>query len=327
MCAGSPSVTEEDIENAIGDYLKNVKPFMGGLIVVPPEAVPEESMMFNEYGQEKYLLIKKFDLLTLPLRILRRLPVHLVKQFPVQVEVDSLWFWALTHDMVKPSPARKGLNDWELLHSFRTLMAAQLANLVFQPSEDPAVEALVEKLNQVKDAILPEPVKDLIENKRYILMYLCYPVLEGLTKYAMSGLVDSNGKIMKGFNDGKKLRRTGERISNLAELLRSLELNASATLSKLDFSRDLADFRLEVEKLVANKPKKDGWDSIYAMRNVSLHGAKGWQLRSGLITNLICLIVWHLIDDKETIDALKIKSDEVQHHFRLWNDYYPPSLL
>jgi hypothetical protein len=318
MTSQSSIPTEDDIEKLFEDYVKNVPSIKNKVISAPP--FPEENLMFNIFGQEKYLLISKYDLTVLPIKILRRLPIYLIKQFVVQVELDSLWYWALTHDIVTSSAGHRSFQSWSLKPAFETLMATHLANLGSAPTT-PSIM----KLNRVISEVVSQPVKDLVIRKQYILMYICYPVLEGLTKFAMRPLVDFNGRILTSFSDGRKTHSIGDRqISNLAVLLRSLENNALSLLSKPQLSEDLRDIRLQIEKTIPKKrATEDGWNSIYSLRNVSLHGAISWQLRSGLITNLICLIIWHLMDDQEINDELKniVKRPS---HFQLPFQYYPP---
>jgi hypothetical protein len=88
----SSQITENDIEKAIDDYLKNVPALLQKFISAQPMSFKEENLMFNIFGQQQYLLINKFNLPNLPVRILKRLPVNLIKQFAVQVEFDSLWY-------------------------------------------------------------------------------------------------------------------------------------------------------------------------------------------------------------------------------------------
>ena len=322
MVTSGSQISEKDIQSAINDYLKNVPPLFKKFISAPPLAFQEENLMFNMFGQQQYLLINKFDLLKLPARILKRLPIYLLKQFVVQVEFDSLWYWALTHDIVKFSSGRMTFQNWALKPAFDVLMAAHFAKLGSAP-----VTPAIERLNRVIHEVVLQPVKDLVWNKRIVLMYICYPVLEGLVKFAMSSLIDPNGTVIINFSDGKKLYKRGERISSLAVLLRSLEKNAATLLSKSDLGIDLKDFRLQTEKLIPSKRKsEDGWDSIYKLRNVSLHGVLGWQLRSGLITNLICLITWHLIDVQTINQELQRIATRPKHFPTFPDQYYPPGL-
>jgi len=320
MATSGPShVSERDIQKIIDEYLKNVPPLLKRFISAPP--FQEENLMFNIFGQQKYLLISKFELSKLPVRILIRLPVYLIRQFVIQVELDSLWYWALTHDIVETSSGYRVFEKWPLMPAFNTLMAAHFARLGSIPTTP-----TIDRLNRIINDAVSEPVKDLVSNKHMVLMYVCYPVLEGLVKFAMSSLIDPNGRVITGFSDGKESYKTGDKISSLAILLRSLEVNASKLLSKPDLGVDLKDFRLQMEKIIPPKrTTHDGWDTVYGLRNVSLHGVIGWQLRSGLITNLICLIIWHLMDDKVVSQELQRIATRPKHFF--WpRQYYPPEL-
>jgi hypothetical protein len=317
-----PEVTESDIEKAVDEYLKNAPLLMDKFIHAPK--LIEENLMFNIFGQQKYLLVSKFNLPALPIKILKRLPIYLVREFKIQVELDSKWYWALTRDIVRHHAS---LRSWELMPAFETLMAAHFARLSTSYINTYSVAA-IDRLNRATMDIVPEPVRDLVMNSDKVLMYVCYPVLEGIAKFAMTPLLDSTGKILvKGLTDGKEVFKQGKRLSSLAKILRSLEKNSTSLLSKPELSTDLRDFRLEVEKMIAPKHKSDdGWDSIYHLRNVSLHGVLGWQLRSGLITNLICLIIWHLLDETAVQKELE-RIVKMPSHIRFsWGNYYPPEL-
>ena len=47
----------------------------------------------------------------------------------VQVELDSLWYWALTHDIVESGARDKVFLNWSLRTSFITMMAAHFAQI------------------------------------------------------------------------------------------------------------------------------------------------------------------------------------------------------
>jgi hypothetical protein len=202
-------------------------------------------------------------------------------------------------------------------------MASHFAKLSYNHRGDSSLE----RLNRATNAIIAQPVKDLVYSKDVFLMYTCYPVLEGLTKFVLSSLVDIDGNPVSKFevkvNGQNRPYKTGDKkISNLGILLRALEEKGSSLLSKPNFSNNLKDFRLEIERtLPPTSQTKDGWDSIYDLRNASLHGVKGWQLRSGLLTNLICLVLWNVIDDAILTTELS-RQTKMPHFFG--ENYYPP---
>ncbi len=317
--SNSPDLTEQEIQKVVDDYVKNVPQLLDKLVHAPPGSVHIGSW---QVGQQEYLLIRKFDFLKLPIKILRRLPVHLIREFVVEFELDSLWYWALTNDVFESSFGLRVFDKWPLKQAFQTLMAANFASLAVNP-HNPALF----RLNQAVDKAITEAVKNLVFNKQTVLMYICYPVLEGLVKFVMSRLIDPDGNVLEEFSDGKTSCKPGDRVSNLAILLRSLEHNASSLLLKPDLGIDLKDFRNQIEQLVPReKQKHDGWDSIYRLRITSVHGVVGQQwLRIGLINNLICLIVWHFLGDAELSQALK----EIETRPRMLGflrGYYPPEL-
>jgi hypothetical protein len=322
LSTSKPSpITEQQIEKFVEDYLLYALSLKQKLLNIPQQ---EENVKRCLFGQQKFLIISKCALHELPLRILRRLPIYLVRQFVVQVEFDSVWYWALTHDVVRHCNVAS-LRNWQLMQSFETMMAAHFAQLYVSSRWTPALE----RLNRATTEIISEPVRDLVMNTDTVLMYICYPVLEGLSKFALSPLVDCNGKPQANFAVGKKMFKKGDKqISSLALILRSLEQNCAGVLSKPEFSNDLRDFRMEIEKIPLLKPQKnhDGWDSVYSLRNASLHGVTGWQLRSGLITNLICLILWNVLDDQTINKELDRIAKTPLHYFPNFGSYYPPEL-
>jgi hypothetical protein len=320
-----PKVTERDIEQAVDEYLKNA-PLLRDRFISGPRFI-EENLRFNIFGQQKYLLISKFSLPELPIKILRRLPIYLVRQFKIQVELDSKWYWALTKDVSRSHMRSPVLRNFELMRAFETLMAAHFASLSSSYINSFSAAAL-DRLNRATMDIVTEPVRDLVMNSHIVLMYVCFPVLEGIAKFAMSPLISSDGKILADkLSDGKTIFTKGKHLSSLAKILRCLEANSSNLLAKPEFGTTLRDFRLEVEKLVTPIHKSDdGWDSIYHLRNVALHGTLGWQLRSGLITNLVCLILWHLLDEKEVQKELERIAKMAAHPHFGWGNYYPPEL-
>lgn len=114
------------------------------------------------------------------------------------------------------------------------------------------------------------------------------------------------------------------RISRLDVLLRCLETNAAQFLGKPDLESDLADFRIETERIIPTTRAEDGWDQIYKLRIVTAHGIARPEFRSALITNLICMILWHLFDDNAIDQALQRIATRPRYMPRFPNDYYPP---
>jgi hypothetical protein len=112
------------LEKFIQEYLTNALPLKQKTFNIFNQ---EENVKRCLFGQQKYLIISRYNLPELPLKILKRLPIYLVKQFTVQVELDSYWYWALTHDVVRSNFSF--LKDWKLRESFETLMASHFAQL------------------------------------------------------------------------------------------------------------------------------------------------------------------------------------------------------
>jgi len=310
-------ISEGDIERAISDYLRSAPRLWQNFFSGPP--MPAENFRFNIFGQQQYLLLKRFDFTKIPKRVLKRLSVHLVKQFAVQVELDCKWYWALTHDIAHSPAGNRILVSWELGEAFTTLIAAHLAILGRAPSN-----RAIQRLNRVIDDSLTEPTKHLVRNNNVVLEYLSYPVLESLTKFALTSIVNSNGRVLTHFTDGRRDYVIGNEISQLSVLLRCLERNATQFLGKPNLETDLRDFRIETERIIPTTPARDGWDQIYKLRIVATHGVTRPEYRSALITNLICMLLWHLFDDNAIDLALQRITTRPSYFPRFPHDFYPP---
>jgi hypothetical protein len=326
---GPTPIRETDIDNAINIYLQQAATLRQRFFNAPAGAFQEENLMFNGFGQDPFLLISQFRLHELSMQIQRRLPIYLTKQFKIQVELDSKWFWALTKDV---SSSSQVVNNWYLSSAFNTLFAAQLASAYYLSRS-----SLAEKLNRILTEALPRPSFDLLTRGRSdILMYLCYPVLEGMLKLILRSYVDENGNVLSAIGDGTTSYTTNSRsISSLSVYLHALETSAGSLISKPELETDLRDFRRLIETDFASPiaifassraSTVDGWEWIYSLRNVSLHGAIGWQLRSALITNLICMLTWHILEPSEISSATTAITQTLTRPYmmRFGMNYYPP---
>ncbi len=323
--------TESDIEAIVADYLKNAKPLFGKLVTGPTgvNLFPEENLVFNSFGQQQFLIINRIPLHELPVRLLQRLPIYLTRQFEVQVEIDSKFYWALTHDVFRQVNRS---HPWPLQESFDALIASMLAHLGQAPSSR---EIWI--LNRVIHEIIPPEVDDLVRANTIVAMYLSYPIVEGLAKYHLRDYIDIDGKIIRELLAGAESFKLASQVSNLGRLLRGLQAAAGPTLGKPDLGRDMADLALEIEAAARRGGAGGGlgggpwdpWDWIYGLRNDLLHGAAKSPLRSGLLTNLACLLLWHSVAESDLSKALERIKQSLPMRNRLFGgqmfgEYYPP---
>ncbi len=331
--AGSPerAWTEADLDTAVADYIKNAKPIFARAIQGPPgvSLFPEENLQFNLFGQQPFLLINRIPFHELPVRLLQRLPVYLVRQFEIQVEVDSRFYWALTHDVFRYLEPKA---RWPLHDSFEVLMASVLAHLGQAPSTPEA-----DTLNRVLREVVPPEVQDLARANTAVAMFLSYPIVEGLAKHHLRDYLDVDGRVKQALQAGPESFKTTDRpVSNLGRLLRGLQAAAGPTLHRPDLERDLADFRVEAEAVGRRggvsfgQNPGDAWDWIYGLRNDLLHGATRSPFRSGLLTNLACLLLWHSVSEPDLQNPLDMVRQRLSSGIRslmphAFGDYYPPA--
>lgn len=324
--------TESDIEAAISQYLAETKRLMPQFISLPKGfGFSEENLMYNMFGQQGYLLIAKVPLHELPVPFLRRLPVYLLRQFEIQVELDSLFYWALTHDVFRHIPVSA---RWQLQSSFDCLMAAVNAHLGQAPT---TLE--ISKLNTILHEVVPVPVQDLVTARTTLAMYLSYPIVEGLTKRHLQDYVELDGTVKKPITSAGDSFSVGDRpISSLGRLLRMLETSAGPILNNADLGRNLADMRKEIEAIGGRSgisfgtDPKDAWDWIFSLRNDLLHGATPSPLRSGLLTHLVCTLLWHSAKDSDLGSSLtRIQQSMAANAWRImghrFGEYYPPTSM
>ena len=159
----SSDVTEKNIQKIIDDYEKNATILSKKMFNAPPGTA---RIGMWQVGQEKHLLIGKFILHKLQVKILRRLPVHLIRELlVVEFELDGLYYWALTNDIFESRAGQKIFKQWSLKEAFRTLMAAIFSSL-FVSAHNPAIE----RLNRATNDAVSDAVKNLVSNKQTVLM-------------------------------------------------------------------------------------------------------------------------------------------------------------
>jgi hypothetical protein len=304
-----PATSESDISAIVDSYVQNAGPMFSGLVQGFVRG-PEENLQYNNFGQVPYTIIANVELSSLSVPLLRRLPIYLLREFRVQVELDSKWYWALTADVIRKTTFGKG---WALHRDFEVLMSAHFA-VEGVPSVTQNEWLVRQRIGRAMWELLPKGAQNLLTRNNTVAMYLSYPILEGLCKSILAQYVDLEGIVLRKINLPGISRDPGFVISRLGELLKIIELGAGSMLGRPDLSLAMVEMRNGVEALAQpGKPPTNGWDRVYDLRNDLLHGTTPAPLHSSLLTLLICGLLWHTIDDTEADSALKTVNARLPH--------------
>jgi hypothetical protein len=166
------------------------------------------------------------------------------------------------------------------------------------------------------DSVLGARAQEVLEQTSGILSYIVFPFLEAVLKKSLSNFVGMDGEIRKTFQkfrSGRKPYKIGDwPCSSLLDLLFLFECEITDNNLKCRIS----EYKLIVEELY---PGKSAFETIYKFRNQSLHGTEEATIISGIILNLIFLIVLQEISaDYETarVDAAMAGRAEVERRSR-----------
>jgi hypothetical protein len=323
-----PPPTESDISALVDMYVQNAGPMFGKLIQGLVRG-PEENLQYNNFGQFPYTIVASIELSSLSVPILRRLPIYLLREFQVQVELDSKWYWALTADVVRRTRFGRA---WTLYRDFEVLMSAHFA-VEGVPSITETEWFVRQRISRAMWELLPKGAHNLLTGYTTVAMYISYPILEGVCKSLLAQYVDADGNVLRKIKLPGISRSPGFTISSLGELLKIIELGAGSMLGRPDLSLAMIDMRREVETLAkAGQPPLNGWDWVYGLRKELLHGTTPAPLHSSLLTLLICGLLWHAIDEVDADTVLKSINTGLRHRkaqrsmgFRMMDmDWYPP---
>ncbi len=278
--------------------------------------------------EQKYLLIHKLPKLhvenpempkmlpEIPIKLLRKLPIYLNKTLEIQINDDHLEYWAWTAEVFneyKNKVAFFNDIDEEVKKAIFTLFHACLMELMHPP-----VTKETFLLNNIITMIVSRHVQNVVLKKYLVAAPLAFLVFESLIK-----------NLCKHYNTIANLR---ERI-RLGFLLKNKFEKETLPMLPEEFKANIIEFNDTIEAIWGDGRKK--WYNIISeWRNNLLHGSKTWLPKVyGVITNYICLILWHFIPEEEyeknlksIIDRIRFSKEmtllygEIGRHFT----FYPP---
>lgn len=265
----------------------------------------EGNIFPGEY--EKYRITTNYKITEFPLAVLQEIPIILTKTLQIQIDPhDHPQFWAWTAEVVHNLEQEIGLFKCEVAQQFWLLINLNLSGLMRPPMNKD-----IQFLNMLTQKLVGHHVSEVIMHKHILSANLSFPLLEGIIRRKCSKYVLADGTVIRGFCAGGSSYSPSKgrsRISNLGHELHLLENTANQNLK-----RAMNSFGNEVKKFdSSNNP--DAYEVIYQWRNETLHGQEFWSTKHGVITNLICLILFHEIQD----ELYSSKLEGIKRHVE-WN--------
>jgi len=229
--------------------------------------------------EQKYLIIKHYPLHELPLGVLRKLPIILIRTHKAQnVNHDHKYLWAWVAQVVNEAGKELTLfNSPELLNQI---------NVLFRMNLLPATRLTT---------AFPELV-ELIAKEFIISACLAFPLLERLLKIKCAKHVKIDGTVIKPFEvpGERRVIRYGSKkryISKVGHLLYLFEHYYASE----DLRRDLEKFRSTCVDVYGENGRGYGYYFIDRWRNILLHSEEFWPVMNAVLVNLVTLFILYEI--------------------------------
>jgi hypothetical protein len=271
----------------------------------------------------KLLITRYFEVPNLSLEVLQEIPVYLTQTLAfsrgnVIITQDHTLFWAWTAEIVHQLTRNIKLFNSDITHFFGLLVHANLSSLGRAPRD-----ARDMNINSAIRLLVDNHVEAVITEIHTLSAGFAFSLLEKLVRKKCGEYVKENGEIKKDFKIKNRLYKQGEIISNLAHELQLLEKIANKNLKeKLQMFKEM--LRKADEKI-----SKDAYTILKEWRNTLLHGERLFSTTTGIVTNLICLILLNEIPN----DLYETKRKEIEKTVE-WNlrtgmprahwSFYPP---
>lgn len=271
----------------------------------------------------KLLITRYFDIPNFSLEVLQELPVYLTQTlaFPrgnVIVTQDHTLFWAWTAEVVHQLEREIELFNGDITHFFGLLVHANLSSLGRAPRDRRDMN-----INSAIRLLVDNHVEAVITEIYTLSAGFAFSLLEKLIRKKCGEYVKENGKIKKDFKIKNRPYEQGGIISNLAHELHLLEKIGNENLKK-----KMQMFKEKLRK-AEEKPSKDAYNILKEWRNTLLHGERLFSTTTGIVTNLICLVLLNEIPK----DLYETKKEEIKKTVK-WNlrlgmprahwSFYPP---
>lgn len=266
----------KDIEDLVNKYIQcceKRKP-----LAIEPD---DKEYIFIREGltpcDEKFLIHRHYNFHELPLEVLRKLAILLIKTHVVQnVNYDHIFFWAWTAQLV---------------------VEFEKDIILFSDPEIRDEILLLFRLNLLPTRLVSYfPELYIIVSRHFILSaHIAFSLLERILKLKCSNHVKLDGIVTRLFtvpiSRHLKSYKPGNRVNRVGHLLYLFENNYASSQLK----QDLRDYRDTCIQVYSCKGGGYGYYFIDDWRNRLLHGEKFWSSMSAAIVNLISLLLLHEI--------------------------------
>lgn len=251
----------------------------------------------------------------------------LLKGLNTIIVPDYFHFWSWSAEIIlDPHDSFFIKDESDLRDLFQILVRSGLSNPI-PPTNNYAFHSLLKRVSDLTEF----NSKQLLQNCHKIMVYLGFPLLEGICKKMCLEYIDYDGTVKKDFkvpiNNPIRSYQAGEKCSNLGHLLYLLQ----SIVATKELSEVLTELYKHIEQFGDGKP---GYQVIFNWRCASLHGEATYPTIGGTLLSLTILICLHQTSDKYDIKKTtileRIKRDynySLSTGNRSPFEFYPPYLL
>lgn len=237
------------------------------------------------------------------------------------VDRDHQWFWAWCTELLAGASAnyfRQGEHELEELLSLAC--RAALAGIASPDREG---------WERQRDLHLGMELnaRELVSRSHIVLVYLAFPLLDGILKKECASYVAPDGMVLDSFGVPARRYTIGQRCSSMRDLLWLLYSNVASDKLRADLDQQRSQLR-------ALGSGEDAFDLVAAWRNTSLHGESSLQSIGGTVFSTALLVALARLESD--YDALReaaigrirweLGSPGRPDGFRLPSSFYPPHL-
>jgi hypothetical protein len=288
-------VTAEKITSLCDQWLEKVMKADGAMAI----GVASEGLRLRLNG----VVFHEIDYDALRAAIVGLTQVVLLPGLNTVVDADHSLLWAWCGEiLLSPHAAIFAPEQRELQHLFETAVHCALSG-----ASNPSLNVRDwQRENLIRDIQRPH-ARQLVKFSSLTLVYLAFPLLEGLLKLRCAQYVDMNGEVLADFEVPKRRVEAGQskqygpdRRSKQCSSIRDLLLLYHGAVASAAIAEDLR----KLFKRLAVLENKDGPDVLADWRNASLHGSRSYTTIAGAVIGCALLVA---------IDGMEARYSEVRH--------------
>jgi hypothetical protein len=261
-------------------------------------ATEPENFRANYFGkiligeENKHFLTRDNNLpaiTDLSFRNLERLPILLIKILWVAIHEENREYWKFTYEVFEILYDETDREMRSLSITIRILFHLVLSSVNPPPTHQFTSQTVSGEGHS----------REVLNNTSFIAAFVAYPALESFIKYQCSSDIEMDGTIKQNQTvrdysprNDRDFYNKGDRCSSLRDLLIHLENEVADE----QLQKELEQMRSEISKL-SEYPESKIYGLVYQWRNTLSHEATT-DVKFGILLNLICMLIWHEVNER-----------------------------